>query len=197
MNQRRMPNVVLEVEAIGSPSINRDPNARTVHLFKTRDRRPRWHQIRRGNLAIGGRERDLLGPLRLGANVADIPTVIGGRVCHMPRRGILDERRRNPEAPRHFMPHIWRDARWRPRTVTPGHQQEVRHVETNAQSVRRCQLRDGLRRRRWRLNHIARIVRWHTHSPKKTAPAPVMRHPRRLSRRLHLEPTTRNPTSMR
>ena len=95
---------------------------------------PGGDEVRALDLAVGGGERDRLGPGRLGADVADVPRVGGGVVGQLAGRA-RSGRSSMPdaEAAGQLAGHVGRHAGRRPVGVAAGHEQEVAEVDRGAQ----------------------------------------------------------------
>src|SRR6266850_5063981 len=118
-----------QIEAVRALIGHGDPHALAVDLGDGANRRPRGHEIGRGNLEIGGRERDLGRTLRLRAEERHVPRAGLDAIAELARGLELDELHGHADSPAELAGNIGRDAAGISRRRARGDQQEVSVVE--------------------------------------------------------------------
>ena len=112
-----------------------DADAFPVDVGDRLDRRTRGHHVGRLDLDIGGRELDLLGTLRLGADQADVPYVLANLVAKLAGRLEGDVLHGHAQSGRDLARHVGRDPGGLAVFAATGDQQEVGEIDAGAQDA--------------------------------------------------------------
>ena len=125
--------MALQPQVVGAPRRYRNAHPRAVHMLDGFDPRAGRHQVRRLNLAVGGREIDGFRPLGLGPDVGDIPDAGPGIVGNLSRRLVRQELEPDAELTGQLPGHVRRHAIRFAAGRLAGYQQEVGHVDGGSQ----------------------------------------------------------------
>ena len=129
-----------QVESVGALIRHGNPHARAVDLVDGPDRRPRGDDVRRRNLEVGGRERDLGGALGLRAEERHVPRAGLHAVAELAGGVELDELDRHADPPAELAGHVGGDAAGVGRRRARSDQQEVAVVEPDPELSGRSDL---------------------------------------------------------
>src|SRR5215831_7958215 len=145
-HQRRLLDVAIEPEAVGAAAGHSNAHAALVDIGNGLEMRTLRYQVRRLDLTVGRRKGNLRGALWLGPDEPNVPRAGIGRIGELARRLVGHVLDRYAEAHGDLAGHVGRYALRIAGCAAPGHQQEIRQIDTRAQDAGWRQLRDDFLR---------------------------------------------------